>query len=66
MNPRTTIAQLRKRLREAKAMQAAAMGEFRRNGTPYDEKEWSRAIEKSQERAAKSSRAETQRTATAC
>ena len=49
MKSRTRIAQLHKELDEAKAMETAAMGEFRRDGTPYYEKEWSRAIEKSRE-----------------
>ena len=61
MNSRTTIAQLRKQLDEAKAMEMAAMREFRRYGTPYYEKEWSWAIEKSQELAEKLSRAEKER-----
>jgi hypothetical protein len=65
MNSRTRIAQIQKQLDEAMAMETAAMGEFRRYGTPYYEKEWSRAIEKSRELAEKLSRAEKQRTATA-
>ena len=61
MNSRTRIAQLQKQLDKAKAMEPAAMGEFRRYGTPYYEKEWSRAIEKSRELTEKLSRAAKER-----